>query len=881
MPERARAAAVATETKVGRTSCEDRAREPRRRPQGVHAQLLQRQRTFGNQAVTRFIESGGPAVRRTCGEACHCEACRTERDPSGPDVGRKALARREPSRVAPSRADAAARAGVAPQPSRPRALAPVAPARASTHAAGPLVQRAWYNVDIPFTDYQFDPSIEGIKTAAGVVKDTAVEAFDFIVDEIRELVSDGIDWITEKWNAIEQFATSAFSAAQEFFGSIVAFVKNPLGFLADAFTSLDERAIAKAWSTFSGLVSLMGENFKLVAQNLVAPLESLWGRMSGYATSLVDKIDGLVARLPGTVERVVRAVIEPLTRLWTRVSDAWRKLVAKVKAWVDEALDTVLSFVSRVASFAIDGVLKGIAETGRLVLFLKDLFTDPHKYVAILAEKAVAGFAGVENAFGAVVARHFGSPVREEAPAPTTTIQRQPAPDASDAPRSAAWAEIGEGILAMMGKKWHEFTSNPIALLTTLLLDLVLPVVGNVKDVIHLFGEIRKIVTGPLGAGSLEEFWTSLLRILDIPILIYQTVVGILMRTLTLPLIVATFVPHPVVKGIAAAVGYALLGAFAQVEVANIAHKLLLLKTGSTRQAQKTEAYNRVADSLIAMAMTAVIIIIVIVIHFLAGLVKGVFNFVRARVFPAERVPARGKAGAPESRGRGTPEEGRAAESRAAREGMPSEDGQRKLRINEEGRCQVCASPCDEVRRRYASVLTQDIDGRITAIERNPALTDADRIAQLRPVEQELANLSKSAREVGQWERSGHLTPDEAAGLKERLVSDDPAVRAEAQREVASERKRIERESYGEEFEDEPRHQRMSDANKAELQESGWLRERLPSVADRRAFMKWLERGHKQGEAHEHLRPGSPEAEAKLGEWAAETDTPIVTPAGR
>ena len=68
-----------------------------------------------------------------------------------------------------------------------------------------------------------------------------------------------------------------------------------------------------------------------------------------------------------------------------------------------------------------------------------------------------------------------------------------------------------------------------------------------------------------------RSWWTSLLQILDIPILIFNTVVSILMRTLMLPLFVASFIPHALVKGIAAAVGYALLGAFVQAEGLNSA----------------------------------------------------------------------------------------------------------------------------------------------------------------------------------------------------------------------------------------------------------------------------------------------------------------------
>jgi hypothetical protein len=64
--------------------------------------------------------------------------------------------------------------------------------------------------------------------------------------------------------------------------------------------------------------------------------------------------------------------------------------------------------------------------------------------------------------------------------------------------------------------------------------------------------------------------------------------------------------------------------------------------------------------------------------------------------------------------------------------------------------------------------------------------------------------------------------------------------------------------------------QRISDANKAELQESGWLKERLKDPENRRQFMDWLEDRHKV-EAHEHVSPGSPRANALLDEWLNKT----------
>ena len=97
----------------------------------------------------------------------------------------------------------------------------------------------------------------------------------------------------------------------------------------------------------------------------------------------------------------------------------------------------------------------------------------------------------------------------------------------------------------MMGEKWKAFKANPMTVVTGLLKDLFFPIVGNVQDIIQLFHDIKKIVTGPLNADSLQDLWTSLLQILDIPIMIYNTAVSILMRTLMLPLLIASLHAHP------------------------------------------------------------------------------------------------------------------------------------------------------------------------------------------------------------------------------------------------------------------------------------------------------------------------------------------------
>jgi hypothetical protein len=599
---------------------------------------------------------------------------------------------------------------------------------------GPRLQPAWYNFNIPFTDYQFDPSISGIKTAAGVVRDVAVEGLQWIADQIESLVNGALDWLRDQWAALKNLVHSAWNAAKAAFNDLVGFFKNPLGFLANAIMSLDADALARGWAAFSGLVTSLANGFKATADKIFGAASTVWSAINRYATWALDKVASLTSnflfrKLPAFVQKGLSVLIDTLRALWKEINDGWTALVKEVKDWVDSAIDAVFGFVRKVLNFGINVVISGIVLFAQVVLFLKDLFTNPRKYVDLLAKRTVQAFDGVESHFAGMVGRYFGATKAAATPAAatvkgpaTTTVARAPAP-AAGKKGSASWAEIGAGVLEMMGKKWAAFKANPMAVVVDLLIDLIFPMAGNINDIIQLFKDIGRIVSGPLSAGSLEELWTSLLQILDIPILIYHTVVGILMRTLMVPLIVASFIPHPVVKGIAAAVGYALLGAFVQVELLNITHKLVLLKTGATTGGQKTEAYNRIADSLIALAMALAIALLMLLLHFLANIAKGIYNFVKGKVFGIEPGPVEGKApaggkGGPEEAKEPKPKTEEPAKDLGTQNGKKvlaekaTADGKHEVKVTDEGiRC--CSDVCE--------IMIKDIDAHVAD---NPALKE-------------------------------------------------------------------------------------------------------------------------------------------------------------
>ncbi|MFG3294279.1 hypothetical protein ACGF3G_36440 [Streptomyces sp. NPDC048179] len=144
-------------------------------------------------------------------------------------------------------------------------------------------------------------------------------------------------------------------------------------------------------------------------------------------------------------------------------------------------------------------------------------------------------------------------------------------------------------------------------------------------------------------------------------------------------------------------------------------------------------------------------------------------------------------------------------------------------------------------------------------------------------------------RQLTAWEKNGKVTGD-VQGLRKRLRSGDAETLHEARAEVDELRQQISQgqkphiEDYGEvpahRAAREVRSETISTATKSELENSGWLKKRLPDPADRREIMDWLKSGHRQGElgeelpegksvreGHDHYRPGAPDTEEMVKEW--------------
>ena len=72
--------------------------------------------------------------------------------------------------------------------------------------------------------------------------------------------------------------------------------------------------------------------------------------------------------------------------------------------------------------------------------------------------------------------------------------------------------------------------------------------------------------------------------------------------------------------------------------------------------------------------------VIMLILHFIANVMKGVYNFVKGKVFGIEPTPVEGKEICPgEGKGKGGPEEGKSAEERVRKREHRAKTGSERL----------------------------------------------------------------------------------------------------------------------------------------------------------------------------------------------------------
>ena len=489
----------------------------------------------------------------------------------------------------------------------------------------------------------------GIKKMAGLagkeIKSGVTKGWNFI----KSLIENNIDFQKYLWEKIKEVASVAWDIFKKQYRLVVSILTTPLAILGHAIVNMDVAAVKQSWGRVTQVALKVWDNFHKLGNKILDKIQGFGNRISETVSKQFARIDRflkspLFQALPDFLKSKVYALINKLRILWNKIRKGIQSLFDKTRELVNNYFKSVRQFIDQILSFAINSILESIIRYGQLIILMRDLMLNPGKYVNVLVGKIASYMAPIADKFEEVVEQLCvggidPSWVRVDMGG---LIQKKTAESATSEKKkksSASTSEICLGILHTMKKKWA--TLDLGTLLETMVRDIIFPNIGNFEDINHLTKRINGIFERIAGSKDPKDAKTNFLYLLDIHILIYETVIGILMRSLMVPLIVASLIPDLLVKSIAGAVGLGLLAGFAAGAVMDISHKLYLLHAGLITDDEKEEAYNRIADSLIASAMMAVFIVVVLIIHFIAQVAKIIYNAVKARFFPPPEVNAK------------------------------------------------------------------------------------------------------------------------------------------------------------------------------------------------------------------------------------------------
>lgn len=574
----------------------------------------------------------------------------------------------------------------------------------------PDIQAAWYNFHIPFTDYEFDPSISGVKTAAGLAKDAVVDtavwakdrvvgAFEWVFDKIKGLVTSGIDWLNAKFGEIKEFATSSFDTVRTRLGELIGSISSPVDLLTQAFTSMNVGLLKAAWNGLKTGVRIVWTGIRATIETVLGIGSGLWKAASGFVTGLFDTIGGIIdswpfRQLPGFMQRAARSLYEELRGLWVTVRDYLSDLLRRLKTFVQGILDSIEQFAEKVANYGIQKVIDTVRAIGEAWDFVKKVAADPEGYIRPILDK-VAGKIESEAPAKAVdlgeekLREHF----RPDPASPDRVIvQRQPG-GTKPARSTATFAEVWAGFKDAISKAWSGLDIRKM--LWESVVNMFWPP-ATIRAIGHEFSELWN-TDWANAAGSLfvpraiwkdfggfwHDLWSNILVLLDFPLALWRRLNNVLMLLLgyvTIILVIVGAVAGGVLgaaAGGAGAIPGALAGAAAGLEVsAAIGEGMLVsyflaegttvvkafvdLLTARQTQTEKNRDYVQIAASLIGMGIAAVIVAL---LWILSAMIAAVVRFIKGgKAGPAPPPAPAGKKGGAATDPGATPKPGEGGE---------------------------------------------------------------------------------------------------------------------------------------------------------------------------------------------------------------------------
>jgi hypothetical protein len=538
------------------------------------------------------------------------------------------------------------------------------------------IQRAWYNFSIPFTDYEFDPSIEGIKTAAGVAKDAVVDSaawvkdkvvagFEWVFEKIKDLIGAGIDWLKGKYAEIKEFADSSFDSVRTGLSNLLAHITSPVSLITSAFNTMNADLLATAWNALRSGASLVWNGIKSVIDGVFKVGTGLWESASAFVTARFDDVESILdswpfRQLPEVVQRKARELFGDIRSLWEEIRAFISDTLKRLRAFTDGIIKSVDSFVKKVISYAIQKVIDTVRAIKQAWEFVKKIADDPEGFVRPIIDQLVAKL----NSEAPPKAIELGQEKLREnfkggesSAAGGGIIQRQ-ASTAKPKRSTASSEEADRGIIEAIKKAWASLDLGKM--LWESFVNMFWPP-ATIRAIGHEFSDLwskdwasaaanfftpRNILDDP--AGFFHDVWSNVLILLDFPLALWRrlnNVFMLLLGYLTIILVIVGAVGGGIAGAAAGGVGAipgALAGAWAGLELAgaiglgllasyfaaesiSVIKLIVELRTARQTEEEKNRDYEQIAASLIGMAAAAVLVAILwLLSEFVAAIVRTV-----------------------------------------------------------------------------------------------------------------------------------------------------------------------------------------------------------------------------------------------------------------
>lgn len=706
----------------------------------------------------------------------------------------------------------------------------------------PKIQGSWYNFDIPFTDYQFDPSIEGVKTAANVAKDTVVDSaawvkdkavagFEWIFDQVKDLISSGIDWLNDKFSEIKEFATSSFDTVRNGLSNLLGYITSPVSLIMSAFTNMDADLLGTAWNALTSGAALVWNGIKTVVDGIFKIGTGIWNAVSGYVSSLFASVSSIIdswpfRQLPEFLQRKAKDLFNEIRSLWEEIRNFISDTLKRLRAFTDGILQSIESFVQKVLSYAIQKVIETVRAIKGAWDFVKKIADDPEGFVRPIVDQVVAQLnseappKAIELGHRKLQENAQGD---ESSAVATGNIQRQVS--TTKPKRSTASAlETDQGVAKAITAAWAQLDIGHM--LWESFVNMFWPP-ATIRAIGHEFSELwstdwantvanffkpRNILEEP--AGFFHDVWSNILVFLDFPLALWRrlnSVFMLLLGYLTIVLVIVGAVGGGIAGAaaggvgaipgamagawagleLAGAIGLGLLASYFAAESVSVIKWIVELRTARQTQEEKNRDYVQIAGSLIGMAVAAVLVAILwLLSEFVSAIVRGIKGggvAPEVDVKPATEVKPPAEAGLPTEPTPPTkevkppqtedvkpPTEGEVPEIVDGERVVgkePTADGH-EIKITEEGRCLICTT-CEEIQIKYAEELkgeTPEIESIKTELEEARKLPNGDEKAKA------IENVKEKLDKVRQEARKAETPEMKAEGLKKAKAESFDAV---------------------------------------------------------------------------------------------------------